>query len=305
MATSEMIAATEAELGMSADGHGSGRDMHRFYENEFPAVDEVVVVRVNLVDGIGAHVSLLEYGNRDGYILLSELSRRRMRSVSKHIRAGRREVLQVLRIDHAKGYIDLSKKNLKPEELVLCQERFHKSSAVHGIVAHVCELQKGSGDAAAAEASVDALSLDALYQKVVWPLSRKYGHAYSAFETAALGDESVFADLDIPATVREILVAQVGHRLKAQEVKIQADIQVSCFGIEGVEGIKPALAAAANMPGVNVHLFSSPDYAVFVMEKDRNKGVALVKDAIAAIQAEIGKHGGSCVVKADARIMAE
>ena len=45
-------------------------------------------------------------------ILLSELSRRRIRSIQKLIRVGRDEVVVVLRVDKEKGYIDLSKRRV-------------------------------------------------------------------------------------------------------------------------------------------------------------------------------------------------
>jgi translation initiation factor 2 subunit 1 len=48
-------------------------------------------------------VKLLEYDNIDGMILLSELSRRRIRSIQKLIRVGRNEVVVVLRVDKEKG----------------------------------------------------------------------------------------------------------------------------------------------------------------------------------------------------------
>ena len=45
----------------------------------------------------------LEYDNVEGMILLSELSRRRIRSIQKLIRIGRNEVVVVLRVDKEKG----------------------------------------------------------------------------------------------------------------------------------------------------------------------------------------------------------
>lgn len=45
----------------------------------------------------------LEYDNIEGMILLSELSRRRIRSVQKLIRVGRNEVVVVMRVDPDKG----------------------------------------------------------------------------------------------------------------------------------------------------------------------------------------------------------
>ena len=46
----------------------------RFYENQFPAIDELVVVQVRQIAEMGAYVKLLEYDNIEGMILLSELS---------------------------------------------------------------------------------------------------------------------------------------------------------------------------------------------------------------------------------------
>lgn len=44
---------------------------------------------------MGAYVALLEYNNIEGMILLSELSRRRIRSINKLIRVGKQEVSQL------------------------------------------------------------------------------------------------------------------------------------------------------------------------------------------------------------------
>jgi translation initiation factor 2 alpha subunit (eIF-2alpha) len=61
-----------------------------------------LTVQVKIAE-MGAYVKLLEYDNIDGMILLSELSRRRIRSIQKLIRVGRNEVVVVLRVDKEKG----------------------------------------------------------------------------------------------------------------------------------------------------------------------------------------------------------
>src|ERR1700688_2219172 len=88
----------------------------RMYEKVYPDNDDLVVVLVKNIAEMGAYVSLLEYGNIEGMILLSELSRRRIRSINKLIRVGRQEVVVVLRVDKDKGYIDLSKRRVSAEE---------------------------------------------------------------------------------------------------------------------------------------------------------------------------------------------
>jgi len=75
----------------------------RMYENPYPEVDDYVLVQVKSVAEMGAYVELLEYNNIEGMILLSELSRRRIRSINKLIRVGRQEVVVVLRVDKEKG----------------------------------------------------------------------------------------------------------------------------------------------------------------------------------------------------------
>ena len=52
---------------------------------------------------MGAYVDLLEYKNIEGMILLSELSRRRIRSMNKLIKIGKTEPVVVIRVDKDKG----------------------------------------------------------------------------------------------------------------------------------------------------------------------------------------------------------
>merc|ERR1711907_313479 len=108
----------------------------RMYQQKFPEVEDVVIVQVRSIADMGAYVSLLEYNNIEGMILLSELTRRRIRSVNKLIRVGKQEVCMVLRVDREKGYIDLSKRRVSPEDVQKCDEKFQKSKAVHSIMRH-------------------------------------------------------------------------------------------------------------------------------------------------------------------------
>ena len=61
------------------------------------------MVNVRSIAEMGAYVHLLEYKNIEGMILLSELSRRRIRSINKLIRVGRNECVVVIRVDKEKG----------------------------------------------------------------------------------------------------------------------------------------------------------------------------------------------------------
>merc|ERR1711991_874417 len=119
-------------------------------------IDEVVMVKILNVTDLGATCILLEYDNIEGFIASSDYSRKRIRSVKKLIRVGKQEVLQVLRVDEEKGYVDLSKKLLTPEDIVVCSERFEKSKTVNGILRRLAEVQ--------------SIKLIDLYEKFGWDM---------------------------------------------------------------------------------------------------------------------------------------
>ena len=146
----------------------SSKNNCRFYESVYPAAEDLVIVKVNNVAEMGAYVSLLEYNNIEGMILLSELSRRRIRSINKLIRVGRTEVVVVLRVDREKGYIDLSKRRVSPEDIARMEEKYTKSRAVHSIMRHVSETA--------------GVRLIELYERFGWDLYKRFGHAYDAFK---------------------------------------------------------------------------------------------------------------------------
>lgn len=75
----------------------------RFYKHRYPKQEDVVMVNVRSIAEMGAYVTLLEYNNIEGMIMLSELSRRRIRSINKLVRIGRNECVVVIRVDETKG----------------------------------------------------------------------------------------------------------------------------------------------------------------------------------------------------------
>ncbi|XP_026682620.1 eukaryotic translation initiation factor 2 subunit 1 [Diaphorina citri] len=94
----------------------------RFYAEKYPEVEDVVMVTVISIAEMGAYVHLLEYNNIEGMILLSELSRRRIRSINKLIRVGKTEPVVVIRVDKEKGKIMTTVTPEKADGLKALQE---------------------------------------------------------------------------------------------------------------------------------------------------------------------------------------
>lgn len=130
-------------------------------------------------------------------ILLSELSRRRIRSINKLIRVGRSECVVVIRVDKDKGYIDLSKRRVSPEDINRCEEKFAKAKAVcflydcfyykidflfalkvHSILRHVAEILGYNEE-----------QLEELYAKTAWHFdAKKQASSYDIFKKAVKYD---------------------------------------------------------------------------------------------------------------------
>jgi len=259
----------------------------RFYPEKYPEVESYVMVNVKQIAEMGAYVKLLEYDNIDGMILLSELSRRRIRSIQKLIRVGRNEVVVVLRVDKEKGYIDLSKRRVSAEDVVKCEERFNKSKMVHSILRHVAEKTKEP--------------IERLYETIGWPLMKKYGHSVDAFKYS-ITNPDVWDGIEFPSdVVKNELQTYISKRLTPQPTKVRADVEVTCFGYEGIDAVKTSLrkAEAKNTPDtpVKVKLVSPPLYVLTSQCLDKTTGIQVLEEAIKEIEVSIVASGGQCVVR--------
>mmetsp|Transcript_37660 Transcript_37660/g.60425 ORF Transcript_37660/g.60425 Transcript_37660/m.60425 type:complete len:329 (-) Transcript_37660:702-1688(-) len=278
----------------------------RMYDETFPEVDDVVMVQVKSIAEMGAYVQLLEYNNIEGMILLSELTRRRIRSVSKLIKVGRVEPVMVLRVDREKGYIDLSKRRVSPEDVAACEEKYNKSKMVHSIMRHVAE--------------TTTTSLADLYEYMAWPLYKKYGHAFEAFKHMVSSPDAILAELTrpdasgamVPAVddaVKDALTKDIRRRMTPQPLKIRADVELTCFAYDGVLHIKEAMRAAAKVSQgeckVKVSLVASPLYVITTQTLDKDFGVKLVDAAVEAATASILGNAGKIIVKEAARAVSE
>ncbi|KAF5530080.1 eukaryotic translation initiation factor 2 subunit alpha [Fusarium mexicanum] len=267
----------------------------RFYEEKYPEIDSFVMVNVKQIAEMGAYVKLLEYDNIDGMILLSELSRRRIRSIQKLIRVGRNEVVVVLRVDKEKGYIDLSKRRVSPEDIVKCEERYNKSKMVHSIMVHLAEKTK--------------LDIESLYEAIAWPLNKRFGHAIDAFKLSITNPE-VWNDITFPNEVaKEELKSYIGKRLTPQPTKIRADIEVTCFGYEGIDAVKTALRTAeahsTDDTQVKVKLVSPPLYVLTCSTLDKSVGITCLGEAIVDVRKSIEGAGGNLTVKMEPKAVTE
>jgi len=267
----------------------------RMYEAVYPNAEDLVIVKVKNVAEMGAYVSLLEYDGIEGMILLSELSRRRIRSINKLIRVGRTEVVVVIRVDKAKGYVDLSKRRVSPEDIARMEEKYNKSKAVHSIMRHVSETTQ--------------VKLIDLYQQFGWDLYRRFGHAYDAFKLIVSQSDRVLEPYHLSAEITDALMKNISRRLTPSSVKIRADLEVMCFSEEGIDAIKAALKAGEEKSTediiVKIKLVAPPLYVMMTTALDKERGIAILQAACDSITQTVRIHGGDVNIKTAPRAVSE
>mmetsp|Transcript_10392 Transcript_10392/g.18957 ORF Transcript_10392/g.18957 Transcript_10392/m.18957 type:complete len:310 (-) Transcript_10392:344-1273(-) len=269
------------------DKKGEESNNCRMYEKKFPDQDELVLVTVRSVAEMGAYVTLNEYNGIEGMILLSELSRRRIRSINKLIRVGRMEVVVVLRVDKDKGYIDLSKRRVSAEDVDKLEFKYNKSKQVHSIMRQVSETCK--------------IPMIQLYEAWGWDLYKRFGHAYDAFKVLVGTPDKVVGQYNLEEKVKASLIKTVKRRLTPQPIKIRADIEVTCFAYEGIDAVKAALkqgeSKSTEQIPIKIKLVSPPLYVMFTTTLNKEEGIQTLTTAVEAITEEIKSRGGSINIK--------
>jgi len=269
------------------------RQKGRFYEEEFPECETTVVVTVNKMDEkIGAYVSLLEYDGKEGMINLGELSKKRIRSMTKVLRIGSTEVCMVMSVDEEKGYVNLSKKRVEPEDAPPRQEAYARAKAVHGVMQHI--------------ASSHDIPVEELCSKVSWPLYKKFPSAYEAFKLHTTEEINVWDSVDfsqpgmdlshLADKLKEEIETHMKRRLITAVLRLQAKCDVSCSEYEGIDAVKAALKEGfkASQPEceVSIKLVAHPTFILTCMTREKVIGVEVLTKAMEFIKTAIEAAGG-------------
>jgi translation initiation factor 2 subunit 1 len=101
--------------------------------------------------------------------------------------------------------------------------------------------------------------------------------------------------------VKAELQSYIGKRLTPQPTKVRADVEVTCFGYEGIDAVKNALRAAeahnTAETQVKVKLVSPPLYVLTSQCLEKHTGITTLEAAIKEIETNIRAAGGGCVTK--------
>lgn len=85
--------------------------------------------------------------------------------------------------------------------------------------------------------------------------------------TIVFRDPSILAECGLDEHTKEVLLNNIKRKLTSQAVKIRADVEVACYGYEGIDAVKTALKAGLALSTdelpIKINLIAPPLYGMF------------------------------------------
>ncbi len=266
-----------------------------YYPTEYPELEDIVAVKILRIEDSTISCELLEYGCK-GMMLHSEVSKRKLRNITRSIHVARQEYLEVIDVDTEKGYIDLSKKNVTVEEQEEAVERFSTARRLYNFFRHWSE-----------ETGMD------LVTNVLWKYyDPNEDNVYKELAPDLCGrdDNAAWREVLNNAVLDSEQVERIcGDFLKLFETRVEKHViefEMVCYASEGVEALTAAIleglkhsTAEAPIEFVNsgktgqcgtIYVFST-------QSKSEDAAVAL-ENAVHAVKDSISKYAHEFRVRA-------
>jgi translation initiation factor 2 alpha subunit (eIF-2alpha) len=221
----------------------------RFYKEEYPKVDTIVMCKVLEQTDYCLNVELLEYNGKQGMVTFNEISTRKIKRIKDVLDIGRIYPLLVIAVDEYKGYIDLSNKHIaSQDELQQTVEKYNLYKSVVSLIKSIVFL-------------TDNDYLD-FCDRTIWRLDKNETHDYlmKIRDDLALLDIFEFVNDEEKNKFSEILL----HQFLPVKWNLQQIISIQTYDIDGVEKIQNLFKIVPN--DIEVRLLSSPNYTLSIKE---------------------------------------
>ncbi|MGD2201238.1 MAG: translation initiation factor IF-2 subunit alpha [Candidatus Bathyarchaeota archaeon] len=251
---------------------------------EWPEVGDLVVATVRRIVGHGAYVSLDEHDGKEGLLHISEISSRWVRNIRNHVRERQKLVLQVMRVEPARGHIDLSLRRVTNDERRKKLELWKKHRKAETLFT-------------GAAARLD-LDVEELYEREGSKLTDHYGSLYEGLEASSKRGAEALIEAGLPKKVAEILEEIAKDKIVVKRVTIHSELEITSMASRGVEEIKEALndikkVAAENDSEASLYSLGAPKYRIDLTADDY-KEAELVLDKIVEYTTEAwSDHDGT------------
>ncbi|MHA1905802.1 MAG: translation initiation factor IF-2 subunit alpha [Candidatus Thorarchaeota archaeon] len=251
---------------------------------EWPLADEYAVAVASKVAPYGAYVKLPEYGDKEGFIHISEVSSTWVRNIRNHIHENQRVVVKVLQVDEQKRHIDCSLRRVSTEARRHKNNEWKRAQKAEKLLELLGKENK--------------MTVDEVYEQIGWPLEDFFGEIYKGLERASDAGEAAFVDVEAPAELRKHLAELSMARIEIPSVEIDGEMTITVPGPEGVLIIRKALTSGletgkqAEKSTVEIYTLGSPRYKLRIVSPDYKEAEEILSSILDPITKMIEKNSG-------------
>jgi translation initiation factor 2 alpha subunit (eIF-2alpha) len=206
----------------------------RYYKNEFPGVDNIIMIKIIKLIDYGYKVILLEYNNMEGFLALTEISRRRQRK-KKLVKIGDILPVFVLRVSTVNRIIDVSKKGVTQDDIKLMNNNYKIWQKINRLGKEICYLYKKFHN--------NKLKMEEIMDKTVWTYyeNNQDIEAYDFYKTIICDPKSLMNSEYFSEEFKMFVVKHFKDRTIRQDIILEQELNIFVISEEGINGIKDIL----------------------------------------------------------------
>jgi len=226
--------------------------------DRYPEEGELVLCTVKSVKNFGAFVTLDEYGDKEGFIHIREISSGWVKNIRDHAREGQKKVCKVLKVAPERGHIDLSLKQVNEHqrrEKIQRWRNANKGVKLFEIVAQRLGIET-----------------EAAYEEFGYDLMDVFGDLYQAFEEVAM-DETILEEEGFKGDWTQTFLDIARENIEVPYVKIEGFVEIKSYAPDGVERVREALLSAEKEDeeaevSITAHYLGAPKYRLVCRAPD-------------------------------------
>ncbi len=253
---------------------------------EWPHPDEYAIAVATKVAPYGAYVKLPEYGEKEGFIHISEVSSTWVRNIRNHIHENKRVVVKEHHVDTHKKHIDCSLRRVSSEAMRAKNNDWKRAQKAEKLL----ELVAKEND----------VSLEKIFEQIGWPLEDVFGEIYKGLERASDVGVDAFEDVKATKKLRKQVADLAKARIEIPQVEIDGEMTILVPGPKGIDTIKKALTDGLE-PGkdgkssIEIYALGSPRYKLCIVSPDYSEAEELLADVLGKVTKVIESNNGTIV----------
>lgn len=252
---------------------------------DWPNTDDYAIAVATKVAPYGAYVQFPEYGDKEGFIHISEISSTWVRNIRNHIHENQRVVVKILKVDEEKMHIDCSLRRVSNESRRVKNNEWKRAQKAEKLLELV--------------AKENEMTLEEVYEKIGWAIEDVFGEIYTGLEKAADSDVDVFEEVQATKKLKKQVADLAKQRIEIPSVEIDGEMTILVPGPEGIDVIKKALTEGLEKgkghekSTTEIYTLGSPRYKLRIVSPDYKEAEEVLSDVFGLISKQIESGAGT------------